>query len=60
MAPVGVEVTERAPVVPEGAWVGAVVGVVVGIVVGTVVLDPTFRITGTLAVLPAGIFTAVE
>ena len=48
------------PVAPNGAWVGAVVGVVVGTVVGTVVLDPTFRITGTLAVLPAGIFTAVE
>ena len=60
MAPVGVEVTESVPVVPDGAWVGAVVGIVVGTVVGTVVLDPTFRMMGMLAVLPAGILTAVE
>ena len=59
MAPVGVEVTERAPVVPEGAWVGAVVGIVVGTMIG-LVLDPVLSVTGTISIFPVLIKTAVE
>ena len=53
MAPVGVEVTERAPGGPEGSGGGAVVVGGCGMVVGTVGRDTTVRRTGKRAGGPA-------